>query len=136
MNGSRFSCITPACPANKDWNFCYWNLELIFNLFSDRHDFQCSANYIVEEKKLESSSPVLRRSTSFKFDINQTNLKIKLKFRERMELGNGFSCTTAQVCPAQNLTTNVISGQSFLWRRNLVHHWSLCTFLKLRQIGV
>jgi len=30
-------------------------------------------NYIVEEKKLGSSSPVLRRSTSFKFDINQMN---------------------------------------------------------------
>jgi hypothetical protein len=24
-----------------------------------------------------------------------------------MELGNGFSCTAAQVCPAQNLTTNL-----------------------------
>jgi hypothetical protein len=67
-------------------------------------------NYIVEEKKLGSSSPVIRRSTSFKFDINQMNLKIKVKFKERMELGNGFSCIAAQVCPALNLTTNVISS--------------------------
>jgi hypothetical protein len=27
-----------------------------------------------------------------------------------MELGNGFGWTAAQVCPAQNLTINVISG--------------------------
>jgi hypothetical protein len=32
-----------------------------------------------------------------------------------MELGNGFSCTAAQVCPAQNLTTNVISGARQLY---------------------
>jgi hypothetical protein len=47
-------------------------------------------NYIIEGKKLGSSSPILRRSTSFKFDINQMNKKIKLKFREQMELGTWF----------------------------------------------
>jgi len=29
-----------------------------------------------------------------------------------MELGNGFWCTAAQICPAQNLSTDMIS-QSF-----------------------
>jgi hypothetical protein len=41
-----------------------------------------------------------------------------------MELGNGFSCAVAQGCPAQNLTTNVISGASQLCSGSRILGWS------------
>jgi hypothetical protein len=42
-----------------------------------------------------------------------------------MELGNGFWCTAAQVCPAQNLTINVISGARQLCSGSIKTMWIL-----------
>ncbi len=51
-----------------------------------------------------------------------------------MEFGNGFSCTAAQVCPAQNLTINVISYTRQLCSGSRKTMWILQFYTRVVQL--
>jgi hypothetical protein len=51
-----------------------------------------------------------------------------------MELGNGFSCTSAQLCRAQNLTINVISGARQLCSGSRKTMWILQFYTRVGSV--